>query len=1078
MKKFIYTIIAVLGILMPASLWAQTGNTGTTGSDEAGNKEAYVVLSEDNTVVTFYYDDQKATRGGIDINTKDIPYNSKSPYGSATSAVFDNSFADYFPTSTAHWFEDCSSLVTISGIQNLKTDKVTKMSLMFRDCSGLTSLDVSGFKTDNVTDMQQMFYGCSGLTSLDVSGFKTDKVTTMSNMFSGCSVLTSLDVSGFKTDNVTSMQGMFEGCSGLTTLDVSGFKTDKVTIMFGMFFGCSGLTSLDVSGFKTDNVTDMWGMFYRCSGLTTLDVSGFKTDNVTNMESMFYRCSGLTSLDVSGFKTDNVTNMSWMFDDCSGLTSLDVSDFKTDNVTDMSGMFSGCSELSTIYVADAWNTTNVKASNYMFGGSTKLVGGAGTKYDRNHTDHTYAHIDGGADNPGYFTRSGDAPYTQKDKVATPYFEFSSDSLKINCDTEGASVQYMLTAANAVSEEAPSYKQYGEPILINYDATIEAFATKENFENSDTIRFVYPYTDWQNLLKTAMNAQDVAKAAEGNANVPADSVDKLKWMADEAIMRYDHERPYMDSESINQITKELQDLINQIEEMMKNSEQKEQVATPTFSIKGDSVYVSCATEGASIWYASAEMDKEFAEGFAVYNGPIYITMDWKMIAKATKDGMEESKADTLYYYYTDWQNLLKITYSGQEVANMARNNNAVPTNLITNLEDSCKLGQYYYEEQRAIIPREQVVKLTYEIEDMINKIQKLIEQAANRASFDGTTLTVEGETTMASALEQVGGRAEVAKTIAAIVWNSTATLSASDLQGIDNPNMLIFVPADSLAPQGVNNVVVNGKAKNIVLVDGATGNNNFYSPQEFTAESISYTREFKQTTEIDVSRGWEGIALPFTVQTFTHETHGAIAPFRNTKSNYHFWLHEMTDKGLILATTIEAGKPYIISMPNNSVYPAEYNHAGKVTFSAQNATIPASTQGEVWTADGSLAMIATFRQVEASNRVYALNVGAEVEGRVEGSVFVSNYRAIRPFEVYTFHEVNGAESAGSRFITISSLFGGDGATAIDHVIKTQDSEYVKVYNLNGTLLKQGYRDEIIRTLPKGIYIINNRKLIIR
>ena len=135
MKKFIYTIIAVLGILMPASLWAQTGNTGTTGSDEAGNKEAYVVLSEDNTVVTFYYDDQKATRGGIDINTKDIPYNSKSPYGSATSAVFDNSFADYFPTSTAHWFEDCSSLVNISGIQNLKTDKVTKMSLMFRECS-------------------------------------------------------------------------------------------------------------------------------------------------------------------------------------------------------------------------------------------------------------------------------------------------------------------------------------------------------------------------------------------------------------------------------------------------------------------------------------------------------------------------------------------------------------------------------------------------------------------------------------------------------------------------------------------------------------------------------------------------------------------------------------------------------------------------------------------------------------------------------------------------------------------------------------------------------------------------------
>ena len=39
----------------------------------------------------------------------------------------------------------------------------------------------------------------------------------------------------------------------------------------------------------------------------------------------------------------------------------------------------------------------------MFKNCTNLVGGKGTTYDANHVDKTYAHIDGGPSNPGYFT---------------------------------------------------------------------------------------------------------------------------------------------------------------------------------------------------------------------------------------------------------------------------------------------------------------------------------------------------------------------------------------------------------------------------------------------------------------------------------------------------------------------------------------------------------------------------------------------------------------------------------------------------------------------------------------------------
>ena len=404
-------------------------------------KEPYAVLSADNTVLTFYYDDQKAARNGMDVGPFTESYDKdRQRYivntgwyeqrESITSVVFDESFANCTTlTSTAYWFYNLENLSSITGISNLKTDNVTNMNGMFRDCSGLTSLDVTGFKTDKVTDMLEMFEGCSSLTSLDVTGFKTDNVTDMYGMFFGCSSLTSLDVTGFKTDNVTNMNGMFDGCSslksldvtgfktdnvtdmswmfadcsGLTSLDVTGFKTDNVTDMRWMFLGCSSLTSLDVTGFKTDNVTVMSWMFQDCSGLTSLDVTGFKTDNVTNMNGMFERCSGLTSLDVTGFKTDNVTDMPFMFSNCSGLTSLDVTGFKTDKVTDMTWMFSGCSGLKTIYAGEGWSTAKVQDSDGMFKDCTGLVGGAGTAYDANHIDKAYARIDGGASNPGYFT---------------------------------------------------------------------------------------------------------------------------------------------------------------------------------------------------------------------------------------------------------------------------------------------------------------------------------------------------------------------------------------------------------------------------------------------------------------------------------------------------------------------------------------------------------------------------------------------------------------------------------------------------------------------------------------------------
>ena len=400
-------------------------------TDNPDSQSQYGVL--DNGKITLYYDREKAHRMGTILHQEHLYKYAKQ----ITECVIDPSYVNLETKSLSGLFYGMSKLKSIQGLEYLNTSKVQSSSCMFYNCSSLTNLDVSGFKTDNVSDMSWMFYGCSNLTNLDVSGFKTDNVTDMNWMFYGCSSLTNLDVSGFKTDNVANMLCMFDGCSNLKSLDVSGFKTDKVTGLDRMFYGCSNLIDLDVSGFNTEKVTSMSSMFSGCSNLTNLDVSGFKTDNVIHMEELFSGCSGLTNLDVSGFKTDKVYYMRSMFSGCSNLTSLDVSGFKTDKVNDMNSMFrecsslksldlssfnilsvwdtehmfSDCSNLTTIYANEHWNMSKVNNTDNMFVACNSLIGGAGTTYDSQHINGDYAHIDGGPDNPGYFTNKASRYYT-------------------------------------------------------------------------------------------------------------------------------------------------------------------------------------------------------------------------------------------------------------------------------------------------------------------------------------------------------------------------------------------------------------------------------------------------------------------------------------------------------------------------------------------------------------------------------------------------------------------------------------------------------------------------------------------
>ena len=348
--------------------------TGYFRNPNKENLEAYVVLSEDQQTLTFFYDTNSTLRNGKIWGINEKTSSSRPSWlkkQGSKKVVFDTSFKDFRPTTTEGWFYNLSALTAIEGLENLNTSAVTNMREMFSGCSGLKELNVSSLNTSSVKDMSGMFSGCSGLKELNVFNFNTSAVTNMSRMFKNCSGLKELYVFNFNTSAVTNMSEMFSGCSSLKELNVSHFNTSAVTDMSSMFSGGSSLKELNVSHFNTSAVTDMSSMFSGGSGLTSLNLSSLNTSAVTNMSRMFKNCSGLNELNVSNFNTSTVTDMSEMFYYCSGLTSLNVSNFNTSAVTNMSEMFSGCSGLKELNLSN-FNTAAVTNMNRMFSGGSGL----------------------------------------------------------------------------------------------------------------------------------------------------------------------------------------------------------------------------------------------------------------------------------------------------------------------------------------------------------------------------------------------------------------------------------------------------------------------------------------------------------------------------------------------------------------------------------------------------------------------------------------------------------------------------------------------------------------------------------
>ena len=405
-------------------------------------QEAYANYTPNNTTLTFYYDDQRSTRSGTtyDLNTGKnyTDWDEDNTSDNVTKVVLDPSFANARPTTTYGWFRMMQSLQSITGLKYLNTSEVTNMAYMFFGCTILPSLDVSHFNTSKVTDMTGMFFACSYLTSLDLCSFNTSNVTQMGIMFENCNNLLTIYVGdGWSTESVMFASDMFYYCLCLVggqgtaysfadprdhtyaRIDGGpsnpGYFTDKGPEAYACYTPTDSTLTFYYDKqrcFRTGSTYDLneeenqpdWLVDATNVTKAVFD-SSFADVRLTSTSKWFSGMGNLKSFTGMNYlNTSEVTDMTWMFSSCGQLTSLDLSSFNTSKVTNMSFMFRGNSNLRTIYAGSGWSTANVEFSIYMFTNCNNLVGGQGTTWNSsNPKDKTYAHIDGGPSDPGYFT---------------------------------------------------------------------------------------------------------------------------------------------------------------------------------------------------------------------------------------------------------------------------------------------------------------------------------------------------------------------------------------------------------------------------------------------------------------------------------------------------------------------------------------------------------------------------------------------------------------------------------------------------------------------------------------------------
>lgn len=249
----------------------------------------------------------------------------------------------------------------------------------------------------------------------------------------------------------------------------------------------------------------------------------------------------------------------------------------------------------------------------------------------------------------------------------------------------------------------------------------------------------------------------------------------------------------------------------------------------------------------------------------------------------------------------------------------------------------------------------------------------------------------------------------------------------------NPNTIYFIGENESVPNGLEglNVVKGNVAQNIALKDGY----GYFTPQSFTAQSISYERTFTKARQAGVAENWSTIVLPFTPATCSASNGLWIERFAQEEDDVVKFAE---------VENIEANVPYIIAIDK-----AANLINTPITWSASNVLIKA--EPIAYTSGENYLMAGTF-VAQTLEEIYNIDAAGAVAKWGNGTVasFRAYFKEIAVLENHANILLPGEEQQQS----IPGDVNGDGqvtsvdVTALYNFLLNGDQTYIATSDVNG------------------------------
>lgn len=392
------------------------------------SKVTYAVFTASDGSLNFYKrSSMPESSEGVEvypINEEDCDYtDGKAPWIAHTReiksiTVVDNGIS---PTSMGEWFADCENCLTID-VTKLNVERVKTFWATFAACASVETLDLSTWNVPaDVETTNYMFYEMRDVVTIYANdsweAIANDTSRPTNTTFASCPSLTGGQGTTFISHLPLYNNYQYAHIDGGPSNP--GYFTEKIPFELGTpdvdgnAFAVYYKATKNLSFYKRDTLptsTQVETVYpideANCAYGNGAPWGGNSIMSVTVVDEGIQPTSldgwfmfPATSFDVAKLDVHKVASANVAFAG-SNATVLDLSTWNVANLTEAEQMFAGTYSLTTVYANESWNGV---AGPTTFFECPSIVGEQGSRPSQYGYSGAYARIDGGADNPGYFT---------------------------------------------------------------------------------------------------------------------------------------------------------------------------------------------------------------------------------------------------------------------------------------------------------------------------------------------------------------------------------------------------------------------------------------------------------------------------------------------------------------------------------------------------------------------------------------------------------------------------------------------------------------------------------------------------